>query len=226
MRKTSCRYVPAERVGAADGAVVADYVAVDGLALGQARRDQRLELNDVGRGELERVKRRLEYLDGAGARVHGRYRSHDGRVGGAAVAVDQQYLAGVHAVQGDQLAHEYLVRRPVVQNVEPEAQRVAHLRRVDVAARPVRDPHHHRGRYDERRLLDPVAATGPVDDALVGRGRVRVVRRRVRVAPGPRGRRHRQLDTLAHTPVLQIVRAPHRQPDVLARHDLVVVLKP
>lgn len=216
-----CCDVPAEGVGASDGAVVADHAAVDGLALGQARRDQRLELDDVRRGELERVERRLQDLDGAaGARVHGGYGPHDGRVGGTPVAVDQQYLASVHAVQRDQLAHEYLVWRPVVQYVEPEAERVAHLRCVHVAARPVRDAHHHRGRYDERRLLHAVAAGADAVHALVRR--VRVVQP---VVAGPHGRRHRQLDALAHAPVLQVVRAPHRQSDVLSRHDLVVVLE-
>lgn len=202
---------------------MADHAAVDGLALGQARRDQRLELDDVRRGELERVERRLQDLDGAaGARVHGCYGPHDGRVGGTPVAVDQQYLAGVHAVQRDQLADEYLVRRPVVQYVEPEAERVAHLRRVDVAARPVRDAHHHRGRYDERRLFHAVAARTGADAVRALVRRVRVVQP---VVAGPRGRRHCQLDALAHAPVLQVVRAPHRQSDVLSRHDLVVVLR-
>lgn len=81
--------LPAERVGPADGAVVADHVAVDRLALGQARRDQRLELDNVRGGELERVERRLEYLDGAaGPGAHRRYGTHDGRVRGTAVPVD------------------------------------------------------------------------------------------------------------------------------------------
>jgi len=149
---------------------VADHVAVDWLALWQARRDQCLELDDVGRGELKRVEWRLQYLDGAagGARVYGRYRSHDGWVRGTTVAVDEQYLAGVHAIQGDQLPDEYLVRRTVVEYVEPEAERVAHLRGVYVAARPIRDSHHHRGRDDERRLFDAVAAFAATA-VLIGR---------------------------------------------------------
>jgi len=125
---------------------VAHHVAVDGLALWQTWRDQCLELNDVGRGELEGVERRLQYLDGAAAtRVYGRYRSHDRRIRGTTVGIDEQYLAGVHAVQGDQLPDEYLVRRTVVEYVESEAERVTHLRSVYITTRPVRDPHHHCG---------------------------------------------------------------------------------
>lgn len=108
--------------------------------------------------------------------------------------------------------------------MEPQAQRVAHLRRVYVAARPVRDPHHHRRRYHERRLLHAtVPGSRAVTRALVQRAlRVRF---RSSIVLGLLGRRHGQLDALAHAPVLQVIRAPHRQPDVLARDNLVVVLR-
>lgn len=65
-------------------------------------------------------------------------------VGGAAVGVDEDDLAGVDSVHGNELPNEDLVRAVPVQDLEPERQRVAHLRGgLDVLAGSVRDLHRH-----------------------------------------------------------------------------------
>ncbi len=48
-------------------------------------------------------------------------------VGGLTYGIDEQDLAGVLAVHGHELAHEYLVGAPIVLYLEPQCQGISHL---------------------------------------------------------------------------------------------------
>lgn len=83
-------------------------------------------------------------------------------VGGTAVGVDENDLAGVDSVHGNELPNEDFVRAVPVEDLEPERQRVAHLRGgLDVLAGSVRDLHRH-----VRRVHDHLLGHGSLDIAL------------------------------------------------------------
>ena len=154
------------------------------------------------RFELDNVRiGEFESIEGspedAGGSIDGVDGTHNLLVGGASARIDQKDFAVVDSVGGDQFAHKDGIGRVLLLNFEEEAERVANLGRRDVATLTGSDFHDDGRRWNDRRLF------------------------------GDRGHSagHRQVQSASQSVILQLVRASQCQADILARHDLVVMLR-
>ena len=115
------------------------------LAVWDAGRDQRFELDDFRSGELERIERSMENLT---AVVDFEKWSHDRSVSGATVRIDEKDFRVVDTVHSDQFPDEDLVRRIDIGDLETQRQRVPDLSSNDVGSLAVGDMHRDVGRPD------------------------------------------------------------------------------
>ena len=183
-----------EGIEHADVAREVDDVTLDGLAAWQAGRHQRPELDLVRRGELESVEGAQQDLVGLERFADD---AHDGGIGRTAALVDQQDFVVVDGVEGDQVAHEDLVRTVLVDDFEAQVESVAYLSRHHVHAVFGSDAHDDVGR---------------IDDGLLAQHR--------RDVPADF-----QVDLIGHALVAQIVLTVNGETQIGAGDDAVVVLQ-